>query len=214
VSDVSFGRPEIRRVALRAGAQEIDLELSFMKKRISLLAALIALLISVNGSAQQPDPQQQQTPPPRPRLTLMETIRKSVRRLNATVDDAKSSAEMVVSSYSDPKGGKTTIVIVNDKRKSLLGLYIYNFGSVKNAANREEVYRYLLSANDAITIGSFFVDSEDDIGYKYLFSNALPFNQTAFEAAYLAMAAVVRERRAEIRQLIGAGKDDKTVENK
>ncbi len=185
-----------------------------MKKRISLLAALIALLISVNGSAQQPDPQQQQTPPPRPRLTLMETIRKSVRRLNATVDDAKSSAEMVVSSYSDPKGGKTTIVIVNDKRKSLLGLYIYNFGSVKNAANREEVYRYLLSANDAITIGSFFVDSEDDIGYKYLFSNALPFNQTAFEAAYLAMAAVVRERRAEIRQLIGAGKDDKTVENK
>lgn len=176
-----------------------------MRKAI-LLAGLAIWLIVVETAAQT---EPQQPKPAAPRLSVIDTIKKSLKRMGATVDESKSSAEMVVSNYNDPKGGKTAVVVVNDKRKSLMGLYIYNFGSVKNAQNREEVYRYLLSANDAITIGSFFVDSEDDIGYKYLFSNALPLNQTAFEAAYLAMAAVVRERRAEIRQLLGAGRDDK-----
>jgi hypothetical protein len=70
-------------------------------------------------------------------------------------------------------------------------------------SNREEVYKYLLSANDAITIGSFFVDAEQDIGYKYFFSSTQPLNQAAFESAYLTMAAVARDRRSEIRQLLG-----------
>lgn len=178
-----------------------------MRKAI-LLAGLAISLIAVETAAQTA-PQPQQPKPAAPRLSVIDTIRRSLKRMGATIDESKSSAEMVVSNYNNPKGGKTAVVVVNDKRKSLLGLYIYNFGSVKNAANREEVYRYLLSVNDAITIGSFFVDSEDDIGYKYLFSNALPFNQTAFEAAYLAMASVVRERRAEIRQMLGLGRDDK-----
>jgi hypothetical protein len=186
--------------------------MEYFDMRKAILLAGLAILLAVALAAAQTEPQQPK--PAAPRLSLIDQIKRSLKRVGATVDESKSSAEMIVSNYNDPKGGKTAVVIVNDKRKSLLGLYIYNFGSVKNAPNREEIYRYLLSANDAITIGSFFVDSEDDIGYKYLFSNALPFNQTAFESAYLAMAAVVRERRAEIKQLLGAGKDDKTVENK
>jgi hypothetical protein len=171
---------------------------------ISLLAGLALASTAAQASALQASPQQQtQTQTPRPRPTLMETIRRSVRKLGAAIDESKSSADMVVSNYNDPKGGKTTIVVINDRKKNLLGIYIYNFGSVKNAGSREELYRYLLSANDAITIGSFFVDSEDDIGYKYLFSNSQPFNQTGFESAYLAMAAVARDRRADIRQMLG-----------
>jgi hypothetical protein len=178
-----------------------------MRKAIFL--ASLAILFAVVETAAQPQTQPAQPKPAAPKPSLIDQIKRSLKRMGATIDESKSSAEMVVSNYNNPKGGKTAVVVVNDRRKSLLGLYIYNFGSVKGIPNREEVYRYLLSANDAITIGSFFVDSEDDIGYKYLFSNALPFNQTAFEAAYLAMAAVARERRADIKQLLGAGKDDK-----
>jgi hypothetical protein len=92
-----------------------------------------------------------------------------------------------------------------------VGFYIYNFGSVKNASNREEVYKYLLSANDAITIGSFFIDNEDDIGYKYLISAAQPITQAQFDSAYLTMAAVARERRQQIRDLIASGQTSGAV---
>jgi len=114
---------------------------------------------------------------------------------------------MIVSNYSYRRDDKTTIVMVNDSRKNLLGFYIYNFGSVKNAANREEVYKYLLSTNDAITIGAFFVDGEQDIGYKYLVNTEQMMNQAAFQSIYLMMATVARERGAEIRRLLEASSD-------
>ena len=163
--------------------------------------------------AQQPQLPEQQQPakPAAPRLTLMETVKKSVQRVGATVDATRSTPQMVVSSYGDPKGGKTTMVVVNDRTRNMLGLYVYNFGSLKDASNREEVYKYLLSANDAITIGAFFVDSEEDIGYKYLMNVGQSLNQASFESAYLMMAAVARDRKPEIRKMLGlsANKDDK-----
>ena len=60
-------------------------------------------------------------------------------------------------------------------------------------------------------IGSFFVDSDDDIGYKYLVSGGQTMTQAAFESAYFTMAAVARERRPEIRKLLGSAneKEDK-----
>jgi hypothetical protein len=154
----------------------------------------------------QTDPAQTQAPkpkPPAPKLTFAEKTKLYLQKLGASIDPAKSTVDMVVSNYSDPKGGKTTVVVTNDKRKNLIGFYIYNFGSVKNAANKEEVFKYLLSANDAITLGSFFVDSDDDIGYKYLVSNATPLSATEFDTVYLTIAAVARERRGEIRQMLG-----------
>ena len=97
----------------------------------------------------------------------------------------------------------------------MLALYVYNFGSLKEATNREEVYKYLLSANEKLSIGAFFVDDEEDIGYKYLMNVGLSLNQAAFESAYLMMAAVARDRKAEIRKMLGLGaKDDKPSEVK
>ncbi|HSE97051.1 MAG TPA: hypothetical protein VLD57_02200 [Blastocatellia bacterium] len=175
-----------------------------MKKWMTAIPVVLAVFVA-QGLARQAQTEQKQAQPrpAQPRLTFAETVKRSLQRVGATIDESKSAAELVVTNYSDPKGGKTTIVIVNDKRKNMIGLYIYNFGSLKNVANREEVYRYLLSANDSITIGSFFVDGEQDIGYKYYFSNTQPLNQAVFESAYLTMATVARERRAEIRRLIG-----------
>lgn len=172
-------------------------------------------MVVVEARAQQtPPPEQAQPPKPKP-LTFSERMKQYLKRSGAMVDETKSTPDMVVSNYPDAKGNKLTIVLVNDRRRNLLGFYIYNFGSLKGVANREDVYKYLLGANDAITIGSFFVDSDDDIGYKYLVSAGLSMTQAAFDSAYFTMAAVARERKAEIRKLLGAGeKDDKTSDVK
>ena len=171
-----------------------------------------ALMVASVAAQQPPSQQPPLVPRPAPRpLTFAETMKKYLQRLGASVDDSRGNNEMVVSNYPDPKGNKTTIVITNDRRKNLLGFYVYNFGSVGKATNREEVFKYLLAANDAITIGSFFVDGEDDIGYKYLVSGGQTMTQAAFESAYFTMAAVARERKPEIRKLLGAAneKEDK-----
>lgn len=179
------------------------------KIRIAAVPIVLAL-IAGQLLAQQVDPAQ--TPPPKvprpaPRLTFADRMKQYLQRTGSTVDESKSTPDMVVSNYPEVKGGKVTIVLVNDRRRSLLGFYIYNFGNLKGSANKEEVYKYLLAANDAITIGSFFVDSEDDIGYKYLVSSAQAMNQAAFEYAYYTMAAVARERKPEIKKLLGPVSD-------
>ncbi|MEN3332773.1 MAG: hypothetical protein V7641_2138 [Blastocatellia bacterium] len=164
------------------------------------------MLIAGAVCAQQADPAQAQPPkpkPPAPKLTFAEKAKLYLQKLGASIDPSKSSADMVVSNYSDPKGGKLTVVVTNDRRKNLVGFYIYNFGNVKNATNKEEVFKYLLSTNDAITLGSFFVDGDDDIGYKYLMNSVTPLTAGEFDTVYLTMAAVARERRGEIRQLLG-----------
>ena len=156
------------------------------KTRIAALPIVLGL-IAGQIIAQQVDPAQTETkaPKPAPKLTFVDRVKQYLQRSGSTVDDSKSTPDMVVSNYSEGRGGKVTIVVVNDRRRNLLGFYVYNFGSLKGATNKEEVYKYLLSANDAITIGSFFVDGDDDIGYKYLASSAQVMNQTAFEYAYL-----------------------------
>ncbi|MEK6287176.1 MAG: hypothetical protein AABO57_15655 [Acidobacteriota bacterium] len=177
------------------------------KFRIAAVPIVLAL-IAGQLLAQQVDPAQ--TPPPkvpRPKLTFTDRMKQYLQRTGSTVDVSKSTPDMVVSNYPEVKGGKVTIVLVNDRRRNLLGFYIYNFGNLKGSANKEEVYKYLLAANDAITIGSFFVDGEDDIGYKYLVSSAQAMNQAAFEYAYFTMAAVARERKPEIKKLLGPVSD-------
>jgi hypothetical protein len=181
-----------------------------------IATAPLALALSVaTVMAQQPPPTQSPgapaTKPAVPRLSLIDTVKRSLQRMGAGVDAGKSTAQMVVSNYSDPRGGKTTIVVVIDRAKNVIGLYVYNFGSVKDATNREEIYKYLLLANETITIGAFFVDSEEDIGYKYLMNIGQSLNQAVFEASYLMMAAVARDRKPELRKLLGltASKDEK-----
>lgn len=176
-------------------------------------------VIAGQAFAQQTEPPQTQPPKvvkPAPRLTFADKIKQYLQQLGATTDPSKSTPDMVVSNYPDSKGGKTTVVIVNDRRKGLVGFYIYNFGSLKNATNREEVYKYLLTTNDAITIGSFFVDGDDDIGYKYIINSAPPLTLSAFDSIYTTMTTVARERKTEIRQLLGipASKEDKPSDAK
>jgi len=137
-------------------------------------------------------------------------MKQYLSRTGATIDESKSTSDMIVSNAADAKGGKITVVLVNDRRRNLLGFYIYNFGSVKNAANKEEVYKYLLEANDAITIGSFFVDPDEDIGYKYLVNGAQTMSQAAFESTYFTMTSVARDRKPVIKRLLGgSGKEEK-----
>jgi hypothetical protein len=180
-------------------------------KRIEIALAVVVVILarSVSGGCfgQQPaqtDPGQIGTPkPPQRPVTFTQRMKQLLSRTGATIDDSRGGPELVVSIYPDQKGGKTTIVLVNDRRRNLLGFYVYNFGNVKDVKNKEEVYRYLLNANDAISIGTFFVDSEDDIGYKYLVNNQTAFSQAAFEFVYYAMASVASERKPEIRKALG-----------
>ena len=176
---------------------------------VGAVLLILSLAVSANSqfAGQQPiqgDPNQLGAPKPPPKpLTFTQRMKQLLQRTGATTDDARGSADMVVSTYPDPKGGKTTIVLVNDRRRNLIGFYVYNFGSVKEIKNKEEVQRYLLSANDEITIGTFFVDGEDDIGYKYLVNGQATLTPAAFEFVYFTMAAVARERKPEIRKLLG-----------
>lgn len=189
-----------------------------MKKSLIAAIPIVLALSAGQASAQEPEPvplgQEPKAARPVVRQSFTARMKQYLQRTGATIDEAKSSAEMVVTNYPDPKGGKTTVVIVNDRRKNLLSFYIYNFGNVKNASNKEDIYKYLLSTNDEITIGSFFVDSEEDIGYKYLVSSALGMTQATFETTYTTLAAVARERKTEIRQLLAGSKDERSPEVK
>jgi len=182
-----------------------------MTKALVTIALMLAMA-SASAFAQQTAQEPTQPPKPRPRpLTFAERMKQYLTRTGATLDESKSAPDMIVSNSADAKGGKITVVLVNDRRRNLLGFYIYNFGSVKNAANKEEVYKYLLEANDAITIGSFFVDPDEDIGYKYLVNGAQTISQAVFESTYFTMTSVARERKPQIKKLLGlpGGKEEK-----
>jgi hypothetical protein len=185
------------------------------KKIIWILPLALALFVGTvsaqNETTQTEKPKVTKPAAPKP---LIESLKPYVVLAGATIDESKSTATMLVSNHPDSKGTKTNVVILHDKKKGFLGFYIYNFGSVKELGNREEVFKYLLSINDSITIGSFFVDGDEDIGYKYLVSTSQSMNQKAFEAIYLTMLAVAREHKPEIRKLLGSNKDDKPTEAK
>ena len=190
-----------------------------MRKKIIVAIPILLVIIAGHAFAQQTEQPQAQPPKvakPAPKLTFADKIKQYLQQLGATIDPSKSTPDMVVSNYPDSKGGKITVVIVNDRRKNLVGFYIYNFGSLKSATEREEVYKYLLTTNDAITIGSFFVDGDDDIGYKYLVSSAQSLTLNAFDSIYTTMTTVARERKTDIRQLLGipASKEDKSSDAK
>jgi hypothetical protein len=142
-----------------------------MKNRLLITAPLALALVTGPATARPAEPQ---TPPrvtrPAPRPSFAESTRRNLQRIGATVDDSKSTPDMVVSGYLDEKGAKTTI-------------------------------------------GSFFVDGDDDIGYKYLVNGWQTLPQASFESVYRTMVSVARDRRPEIREMIAAsGKDESAGE--
>jgi hypothetical protein len=206
ISHGSSGGP-----VLNASGEVIGVAVAFKSQGQNLNFAIPvddvkALLSPTNAGVGHLDPVPETVAPkktgPAPNLMFAERVKHYLQLSRASVDEYKSTADMIVSNYPDPQGSKTTIVIVNDLRRNLYGFYIYTFGSLKSARNREVVYKYLLAANDEITLGGFFVDTDEDIGYKYLIS-AGDLTATSFNAAYLTMAAVARERKPEIRQMLG-----------
>jgi hypothetical protein len=159
------------------------------------------------GQDQSSAQNKNEQPRPVKRLSPIETIRKHMQRLGYSIDESKSRPDMIVSNYSDAKRGKVTIVIVYDKRKEVVGFYVYNFGNVDKAVDAGALNKYLLNANDEIIIGGLFVDKEGDIGYKYV-SAVSQLSIAPFEVIYVTMAGVALERRPQIRRLIETGKTE------
>jgi len=168
---------------------------------VSMFPSSVSLASSGQAESQTKSSEQTKTAHPAPKPSAIESVRRYLQKLGEPIDTAKSTADMVVSSYTDAKNEKVTIVIVHDKKKDLLGLYVYNFGNLKSAPDADAVERYLLAANDAITIGAFFVDNDKDIGYKY-FMNTSQLSLPTFESIYLTVAMVAADRRPEIRRLL------------
>ena len=170
---------------------------------IATLAPAVA--VGAGQAPQQQTPEQPKAPRPAPKLSTMDTVKRHLQRFGATVDEAKSQTDMVVSSYTNEKG-KVKVVIVNDHRKELLQFYVYDFGSVKDIANRDEIDKYLLLANESLTVGAFFVDKDQDIGYKYSMS-AQQLSYQSFETVYSSIVVIANARRAEIRRLLKNGNE-------
>src|ERR1051325_9173231 len=91
-----------------------------VRRRMNRLIATVPIAVAlITGQAlpQQADPAQTQPPKvvkPAPKLTFADKTKQALQLVGATIDPSKSAADMVVSNYYDPKGGKTTIVITND----------------------------------------------------------------------------------------------------
>jgi len=164
------------------------------------------------SSAQSGAQNKNEQPRPVKRVSPIDTMRKHMLRLGYSIDESKSRPDLIVSNYSDAKKGKVTIVIVYDKRKEVVGFYVYNFGNVDKAADAGALNKYLLNANDEIIIGGLFVDKEGDIGYKYV-SAVSQLSLASFEAIYVTMAGVALERRPQIRRLIETGKTEEGQRN-
>ena len=99
--------------------------------------------------------------------------------------------------------------LLNDIEKHRLGMYAYGFGNVANAVDRPALLEYLLRANSELGIGSFFVDKDGDIGYKFLLDTRDPLSYETFEIVYLAMVNTIKERGPVIAKLAGSGTEPK-----
>lgn len=157
-----------------------------MKRYLSSFAALFLMLLAAL-------PAKAVLPP--------ETLKGFVKKVGARVDEAKGN--LLVTSM---EVGKTRVEIrvVNDSVKSRLGFYAYGFGSARSAADVAALYEYLLRTNSDLAIGSFFVDEDKDIGYKFFLSTRDAISYPTFETAYVAMANVIAERGPKVARLAGA----------
>jgi len=135
-----------------------------------------------------------------------ETLTSFVKRVGGRVES--NEGNLFVTSYAVERG-RVEIRLVNDASKQRLGFYAYGFGSAKNAKDQRALFEYMLRANSDLAIGSFFVDADDDIGYKFFLSTREPMNYLTFETVYVAMAKVIATRGGEIvKMTTGGGPSD------
>lgn len=133
-----------------------------------------------------------------------ESLRAYIGRLGARVDSVKGN--MFVTSLAAGKG-RIEIRLLNDAPKQRLGFYAYGLGNAANAGNPVDLYAYLLQANSELAIGTFFVDKDQDIGYKFLIDTRDPLSYDTFSITYLAMVNVLKERGPVIREMLNKAGD-------
>ncbi|MCC6745728.1 MAG: hypothetical protein IT175_17845 [Acidobacteria bacterium] len=132
----------------------------------------------------------------------MERLRDYVLKAGAKIESSEGS--LLVTSMATG-GPKVEIRVLNDAARHRIGLYAYGFGNATGATSTEALLDYLLVANSELGTGGFFVDKDRDIGYKLLLDTRDPLSAQTFQIKYLAMVAVIRERRPAILKLVGKG---------
>lgn len=138
-------------------------------------------------------------------------IRKFLSQMKVSVDAAKSRENMIVTTTRHATEGEIIIVIALDPLKGKLGLYTYNFGNIGKARDEITVLRRLLDTNNAVAIGSFFVDEEKDIGFKYNFGSARSIDFESFNTVYFAMVNSILKYRSEIKAALETEPGDKAT---
>lgn len=128
-----------------------------------------------------------------------ESLRSYIQRIGAKIESAKGG--LFVTSVMSGKS-KVEIRLLNDAAKQRLGMYAYGFGNVSNAKDAAALYEYLLRANSELGIGGFFVDKDNDIGFKFLLDTRDPLSFDTFSIVYIAMANVIAEHRPEIAKML------------
>jgi hypothetical protein len=135
-----------------------------------------------------------------------ETLRGYIARVGAKIESTKGN--MFVTTMP-VRNARVEIRILNDARKNRLGLYAYGFGNVTGASDKGDLLEYLLKANSELGVGSFFVDKDDDIGYKALLDTGDPLSYQTFQVVYLAMVQTIAEHGPEIARRAGGVKRDR-----
>lgn len=139
-------------------------------------------------------------PVPRAEASLsQESLRSYIQRIGARIES--SQGNLFVTTMGSNRT-RVEIRLLNDPSKQRLGLYAYGFGNAANAKDSGMLYEYLLHANSELGIGSFFVDKDKDIGYKFLADTRDPLSFETFSIIYLAMVNVIKERRSEIGKMM------------
>ena len=137
--------------------------------------------------------------PARAALTA-EALKNYIQRVGARIEPS-SKANLFVTTTASGRA-RIEIRLLNDTTRHRLGFYAYGFGNAGSAKDPAALYEYLLNANSELGIGSFFVDKEKDIGYKFLADTRDPLSYATFELIYLAMVAVIGEQRPAIARMM------------
>ncbi|MGQ9898146.1 MAG: hypothetical protein ACUVR8_11395 [Acidobacteriota bacterium] len=135
-------------------------------------------------------------PKPKP---LHETLRGYLRQIKGVqLERADKDPKTIVTRYTSTTGKTFDIVVIHSPRKKMVGLYSYAFGNVAASKDANDLCTLLLSANEAMAFGSFFVDREQDIGLKWSLRTDPPITFETFQTVYLGLATAAKEYGPQI----------------
>lgn len=162
------------------------------------------------GTQIPPDP----NAPPKPKPVAMhQKLREYLGRFKGVkVDKAGKEPDTIVTHYATgEKAGTVDMVIVHSPKKKMVGFYVYDFGNAGNTTDLAALQKLLLNANENMAVGSFFVDSEQDIGLKWSLRLEGGIGYEEFQTVYYGLVAAVKEFRPDVLKLMKP-KDEKDKE--